>query len=112
MLDSLPDNDPMATYRVSLEGGDAEAGEIVFRKGTTAACLRCHTVRGHGGIAGPDLSEVASRLTREQMLHSLIEPSAVIVEGYGEEASAMPSVVDVLTRREIRDVIEYLSTMR
>jgi putative heme-binding domain-containing protein len=104
---------------------------------------------------GPNLSGVASRLQREQLLEALVDPSARIAPGFGpvqltlkngkklfgtlkEETptqvvvdvggdqrvaksdiatrvngpSAMPLMSALLTRREIRDVVEYLSTLK
>ena len=48
-----------------------------------AQCIRCHKVAGLGSEIGPDLSKVASRLSREQILEALIDPQAKLTEGYG-----------------------------
>ncbi|MEC7811516.1 MAG: hypothetical protein VX598_01815, partial [Verrucomicrobiota bacterium] len=39
-------------------------------------------VQGSGKNIGPDLSQVGSRLNREQLLESLLEPAKTITEGY------------------------------
>ena len=44
------------------------------------------------------------------ILQSVIDPQAVLVEGYGS-ASAMPNLRQVLTPREVRDLVAYLSTL-
>jgi putative heme-binding domain-containing protein len=125
--------------------------------GASAQCTKCHNFgTGPGASVGPPLREVAARLTREQILESLIEPSARIAPGFGavqvtlrngqsvfgtlrEETaayividagtapkrvmktdiarrtngpSAMPPMGSLLTRRDIRDVVEYLSTLK
>ena len=66
-----------------LQGGSADRGRATFVENPAAACTRCHTVRNAGSDVGPNLSGVAMRLTREQILESLLEPSARIAPGYG-----------------------------
>jgi quinoprotein glucose dehydrogenase len=157
--DALP-KDPVGKFQVSLTGGDADAGREVFFNHTAAQCVRCHTVKGVGGTAGPDLSQVVTRnpaKTREHILESLVLPSAKIAAGFGtvtltlvdgrvlggtlvsedkttlvvqtpdgkkhtvpadevERRSAalspMPAVDRTLTPREMRDLIEYLMTLK
>ncbi|HEY2880852.1 MAG TPA: PVC-type heme-binding CxxCH protein [Pirellulales bacterium] len=59
---SLPQDDPLAEYRVALVGGNAEIGMPIFRENTELSCRRCHKV-GHGaGGVGPELTNVALRL--------------------------------------------------
>ena len=63
--------------------GDAKHGsELVSMTGKLAACLACHLVNGIGRDFGPDLSKVGSRLSREQILESLHQPSKLIAKGY------------------------------
>ena len=50
------------------------------------------------------LDGVALREDRSYLLQSLIDPSAVLVEGFGD-ASAMPPMHEILSPDEIRDVI-------
>ncbi|HEX7069907.1 MAG TPA: hypothetical protein VF190_03835, partial [Rhodothermales bacterium] len=62
----------------------------------------------------PDLQNVGERLSREEILQSLVNPSAVIAEGFGnlDAASGMPPMGLVLSRRQIRDVVAFLSQLR
>jgi putative heme-binding domain-containing protein len=63
--------------------GDAKrGGELVSMTGKLATCLACHIVNGIGRDFGPDLSKIGSRLSREQILESLHQPSKVIAKGY------------------------------
>ncbi|MEX2153469.1 MAG: HEAT repeat domain-containing protein [Gemmatimonadaceae bacterium] len=148
---------PRIAYADVLLGGDARRGQRVVFQGAAAQCTKCHSFgTGPGADAAPRLRGVASRLTREQLLEALVDPSARITPGFGpvqvtlkngqrfygtlrEETaayievdagttprrimkadiakrtngpSAMPPVGNVLTRREIRDVVEYLSTLK
>jgi quinoprotein glucose dehydrogenase len=138
----------------SLEGGDALEGEQIFRSGQ---CTQCHLVNNVGGNVGPDLTHVASRLPRIELLESVVAPNARIAEGFATisvttrdgdtltgtiqsetateltlkdadgqllklkkseidsrtaPTTAMPVMTELLNRREIRDVVEYLSALK
>ena len=69
--------------RRSLQGGNPGRGRETFVENAAAQCTRCHTVRNAGSDVGPNLTGVATRLTREQILESLLEPSARVAPGYG-----------------------------
>ncbi|WP_395744438.1 PQQ-dependent sugar dehydrogenase [Prosthecobacter sp.] len=63
--------------------GDAKRGAVLLSMtGKLATCLACHIVNGTGRDFGPDLSQVGTRLTREQILEGLHQPSKVIAKGY------------------------------
>ena len=66
---------------LTLDGGDPVRGRAVFMNQGT--CLKCHRIQSVGGRAGPKLDELAKRQTPAQILESLVNPGAVIVDGYG-----------------------------
>ncbi len=146
-----------AAYEGSLLGGDPDRGAGIFYSNQTAQCVRCHSVGDYGGNAGPRLNGVATRLARELILQSLIDPSARIAPGFGSVslelksgrkingilqhesdkglvvkigdkpdtlisnsaivtrvngASSMPPMRFLLTKKEIRDVVSFLSTLK
>ena len=43
-----------------------------------AQCMACHRFGNEGGSVGPDLTGVAARFGRRELLESIIEPSKVI----------------------------------
>jgi putative heme-binding domain-containing protein len=147
---------PVVAYADALLGGTARRGQQVVQS-PAAQCTRCHTFgRGAGANVGPSLVGVGSRLTREQLLEALVDPSARIAPGFGpvqltlrsgqklfgtlrEETdshvvvdvspaprripksdisqrtngpSSMPSMAGLISRRELRDVVEYLAALR
>ena len=61
--------------------GDAERGGRVFSS-ETSACVKCHAFAGQGGDIGPDLATVRTKLGREGIFDSILNPSAVIAAGY------------------------------
>jgi quinoprotein glucose dehydrogenase len=83
---SLPEDDPLAIWKTSLAGGDANRGFKVFQTHAAAQCMRCHRHEpGHseGGEAGPNLMGVALRHDARGLLESLILPHAEIADGFG-----------------------------
>jgi putative heme-binding domain-containing protein len=144
-------------FKEALYGGSVTEGRNIFLYNSTVQCVRCHIVGGEGTTVGPNLKGVASRISREQLLQALIEPSARISPGYGttnfvltdgqevsgsiisETAdeiqvrtndaeplriavsriktrenlpSGMPPMGSMMSKREIRDVVEYLSSLK
>jgi quinoprotein glucose dehydrogenase len=75
--------DPLAPFRVALEGGDArKAFQIIYRD-PVMQCIRCHRVGEWGSSdVGPDLGGIGSRVSREYLLESIIKPSAKIAAGF------------------------------
>ncbi len=71
----LPPIDQLAQMK-----GDAGSGVRLF--GGVATCGNCHPVAGQGKQVGPDLSEIGSKLSREAMLTSILDPSAGISHNY------------------------------
>jgi quinoprotein glucose dehydrogenase len=45
-------------------------------------CLRCHSIKGEGGAAGPDLSGVGKRQSREYLLESVVLPAKQVAKGW------------------------------
>jgi len=62
--------------------GDAARGKDVFFKTTGLQCATCHKVQGQGGQVGPDLSDVGKRLSKRQILESILDPSKDIDPKY------------------------------
>jgi uncharacterized protein len=103
--------DAGARRAAMLEEGDTTQGESVLRNNPTASCLRCHSLAGEGGLIGPALEGVGTRLTREQILDSLLDPNATLAEGYAGRVSPMPPMGGVLADEDIRDLVAYLSSL-
>ncbi|HEX5103978.1 MAG TPA: c-type cytochrome, partial [Pirellulaceae bacterium] len=72
-------DDFKALLSVSPPRGDATRGEAVFRE---ALCARCHRVGARGPAVGPDLTHVAGRFSRQDILESILTPSKVVAENY------------------------------
>jgi putative heme-binding domain-containing protein len=81
-IGSWPTSDVVFASRILSDGGDPTRGRDLFLHHETAQCLRCHTIDDLGGTAGPNLTFVASRLTKPRIIESLVNPGATIAEGY------------------------------
>lgn len=149
--------DILASYQSSLNGGDVIKGRSIFFQSQTGQCMRCHAYDDMGGNVGPGMNGIGRKLSRQELLESLIDPSKRIAPGYGivtldldngqrvtgilgEETaqtllmmqgnkadtlirksnvkerknapSSMPDMKAVLSRREIRDLVAYLATLK
>lgn len=85
---SLTENeDPLAKWNPSLEGGDPVAGAALFTSHPASECMRCHRAEdGHsaGGDTAPNLAGIANRhKDRRFFLESMMRPSDQIAPGFG-----------------------------
>jgi putative heme-binding domain-containing protein len=72
-------DDFTAHLAAGQRGGDPARGLAVFRD---ALCIRCHQAHARGPAVGPDLTHVAGRFSRRDMLESILTPSKVVAENY------------------------------
>jgi putative heme-binding domain-containing protein len=80
---------PDVPQLLSLAGDAKRGAAMLTPTGSLATCLACHFVNGTGRDFGPDLSKVGSRLTKEQLLESLLHPSKQIAPGYAAYTAEM-----------------------
>ena len=60
--------------------GDSARGQTLFAG--IGTCAKCHKVRGEGKEVGPDLSEIGSKLSKEAMYVSILDPNAGVSFNY------------------------------
>jgi len=58
--------------------GDPTRGRTVFFQTAGGLCKQCHQIAGEGEPFGPDLTHIASRYDRSQLLESILQPSKTI----------------------------------
>jgi putative heme-binding domain-containing protein len=63
---------------VGHHGGDAGRGKVIYER----VCSSCHLIHGKGKDFGPDLSNVARRLSKEEIIRSVMLPNETIAKGY------------------------------
>ena len=64
---------------VKLPGNAARGKQLFETKGN---CLACHVVRGQGGVAGPELTEIGARRSPTYLRAAVLDPNAVTPEGF------------------------------
>jgi putative heme-binding domain-containing protein len=64
----------------AMGAADVRRGGALFFHG--AGCATCHRVAGRGINFGPDLSGLGGRMDAKGVVRSMLDPNAVITEGY------------------------------
>ncbi len=68
------------TAKRTLEGkGDAKKGEVIFK---SQSCLACHTTADGQTPKGPHLVEIGKRYKADELVESILKPSAKLAQGY------------------------------
>ena len=63
-------------------GGQPDHGKALFADLKGLACIKCHAVEGAGGALGPNLAGIATQYPRDELITSILSPSARIFSGY------------------------------
>ena len=71
----LPPLEELMTARGNLELGE----KMFLEKGT---CSKCHVIGTEGKEVGPNLSEIGSKLSREAMYVSILDPNAAVSHNF------------------------------
>ena len=73
-------------------------------------CASCHDLGGSGADIGPSLNGIGKRMTRAEVVESIIDPNAVIAEGY--DADFMPADFgESLRGSELLVLTDYLMAL-
>ncbi len=96
-----------------LLAGDPARGEEIFWKHPVAGCTNCHLLGGKGSPVGPALDGIAGRKDAAYLEQSLLDPNAVLAEGYtATPVSPMPPMGLILKPQEIEDLKAFLATLK
>ena len=66
----------------ALPTADAQRGRPLVLHPAGAGCLACHYIGGRGNHFGPELTGIGDRADARHLVQSLVDPSAVITEGF------------------------------
>lgn len=59
--------------------GDPQRGAELYTRG---ACAQCHSIRGHGGAIGPQLTDIGLRRSPSHLHQALVDPHAYVPIGF------------------------------
>jgi mono/diheme cytochrome c family protein len=106
-------------WRFTLPAGDAVAGRQAF---VDFKCYACHAITGEqfplnpgeAATAGPDLTGMGGHHAAEYLAESIVNPSAVLIEGPGyiggDGRSIMPMYPE-MTLAQLANLVTYLKTL-
>jgi ubiquinol-cytochrome c reductase cytochrome b subunit len=92
------DAEPLTDQIIGTTSGPVYQGGKLFSK---RGCLFCHTISGHGGKRGPDLTTVGDRLTENQMIIRILNG------GYN-----MPHYGGILGSGEVKSLVAFLQSRK
>lgn len=86
------------------------SGPALFKK---YQCQTCHSVETEQKMIGPSLHDVGSRLSREEIRTSILEPNETIAEGYQPQVMSATleaaGFFDQVTDAELKVLVDYLA---
>lgn len=84
-------------------------GEKVYNN--QGGCRQCHKIKADGGIQGPDLTRVGKRLSHQQLLTSVYNPSLEIAKGYGTSVVTLKDGTALMGRvaKETKKQIQFVA---
>lgn len=82
-----------------------EIGKGLFN---ASLCSSCHNMRGEGGIAGPDLTQLGTRFSYKDMLEAIIDPSKTISDQYGATVFSLKKGGSIVGRLISKDNEKYV----
>jgi putative heme-binding domain-containing protein len=103
-------------WKISDFGADLEKTreKTNLRRGreafSSSLCAVCHRFGDEGGAVGPDLTAVASRFTRRDLLANILEPSKVVSEQYAQTVVTKKDGSQI-TGRITEDTADHLQLM-
>ena len=101
----------MAPFLDGLFGGHVERGRRIFNRDAELSCLRCHAVTDkEAPRVGPSLAGVGKKMTRLQLLESIIHPNRSISTGYQATAFFLTDG-DVVAGRILEDGSEIVRVL-
>ena len=88
--------------------GDGARGRQVFFESNGGLCKQCHQINGVGEVFGPELTHIASKYNKGQILENILQPSKTIdpqFVTYLVKTSDNEDPVGIIVRQDDREVV-------
>jgi len=102
----LPKDAPAVTEQPVASATPPKPAETAEEVLTKNGCTACHAVLESPSTVGPELKMVGSRLSKEEIRESIINPAAVIAEGF--PPIMPPDFADKMMVKELEMVVDFL----
>jgi mono/diheme cytochrome c family protein len=80
---------------------------------TVNACIGCHGIDGTEIPIGPSFDGIGSRLTRDQLRTSILDPAAEASEGFEGSVGLMPTFFGTrLSAEQLEIMVDFLAQRR
>ncbi len=90
------DAKPLTVEIIGTDSGPIYRGGMDFNE---KGCLYCHTISGHGGLRGPDLTYIGDRLSPDELTWRIMNGGL-----------NMPGFGGTLTNEELADLVVFLKS--
>lgn len=87
-----------------LTDRDFEQGKAMF---SATTCKGCHTMRGEGGAAGPDLTQIGTRFSPKDILEAIVDPDKTISDQYAATQFSLKNGTSIVGRLVNEDKLAY-----
>ncbi|MFT5302745.1 MAG: putative heme-binding domain-containing protein, partial [Mariniblastus sp.] len=74
---------PAELAEIAMKNGNSRRGKKLFYQ-SSAACFACHDPPKGAARLGPDLAKMATKLTNEELVESILHPSKLIDKEYAQ----------------------------
>jgi len=88
--------EPLTAEIIGADSGPMYRGGMDFNE---KGCLYCHTISGHGGLRGPDLTYIGDRLSSDELTWRIMNGGL-----------NMPGFGGTLTNEELSDLVIFLKS--
>ncbi len=97
--------DAMKYVDSGMANRNFDRGEGLF---VSSLCASCHSMKGEGGVSGPDLTQLGTRFSYKDMLEAIIDPNKTISDQYGATVFYLKTGKSIMGRLVSENETEYI----